>query len=64
MVLTANALLATAMLKNKSKLSMAALVTLAIVDPTANVVSARKSPSKLPDANVVIPALVLTANVA
>ena len=43
---------------------MAALVIPASVAPTANVVSARRSPSKLLDANVVTPALVLTANVA
>jgi len=38
----ANALLATAMLKNKSKLLMDVLVILAFVDPTANVAWARK----------------------
>ena len=43
MVVSANALFATAMLKNKSKLLMVALVTLAIVNPTANVVWAKKS---------------------
>jgi len=42
-VVSANALFATAMLKNKSKLLMVALVTLAIVNPTANVVWAKKS---------------------
>jgi len=63
-VLIANALLAIAMPPNKSRLLMAALVTLAFVDPTANVASARKSQRKLLDVNVVTPVPALIANVA
>jgi len=61
-VLIANALLATAMPPNKLKLLMAALVILAFVDPTANVVSARKSPRNLLDVNVVTLVPASTAN--
>ena len=64
-VSSVNALLANATVKNKPKFLMAALVILASADPIANAVWTNPSTRKLSsDANVAIPALALTVNMA